>query len=80
MLFCIYHKVTSTKISYLAGSVIIFNLKTLNEMSLVIFLPTSSCIHYVIITNCHVQVTSCDIIFISGFMKSSQQVEEKQLN
>jgi len=79
MLFCIYHKVTSTKISYLAGSVI-FNLKTLNEMSLVPFLPTSSCVHYVVITNYNVQVTSYDIILISGFMKSSQQVEEKQLN
>jgi hypothetical protein len=80
MLFFIYHKVTSTKISYLVGYVTIFNLKTLNEMSLITFLPKSSCVYCVVITNYHVQMASCDIIFISGFMKSSQQVEEKQLN
>ena len=48
-------------------------------MSLITFLSTISCVHYVI-TNYHIQVASCDIIFISGFMKSSQQVEEKQLS
>jgi hypothetical protein len=49
-------------------------------VSLVTFVPTSSCVHCVLITNYHIQVASCDIIFISDFMKSSQQLEERQLN
>jgi hypothetical protein len=75
--FAFTQKITQIKVAYLSGSVTMCNFKTINEMSLVSLPPTSACVHFVVITNYDIGVASYGLMFIQGFMKSSQLVESR---